>query len=79
MSRVDTRALQSGMVRMRFRLHPDQYDNVRAALDVARAQTGTEFDHVALDAICTAFLTTHAGSPPNGAPRPLRRSNDRDH
>ena len=55
---VDTRALRSGKVRMRFRLHTDQAENVRAALDIARADLGTEFDHVALDAICTAFLAT---------------------
>src|SRR5688572_12761515 len=31
--KVDTRSLRSGKIRMRFRLYPEQHENIRFALD----------------------------------------------
>jgi hypothetical protein len=42
---------------MRFRLHPDQNENVRLALDTMKAEIGTVYDDVALDALATFFLS----------------------
>lgn len=38
-----------------FKLHADQKEMVEAALDLAKHQVGTEFDAVALEAICMDF------------------------
>ncbi len=59
---VDTRTLGSGKVRLRFRLHPDQFENVRAALDAVKQSLGTVHDETALDALATLYLSTQAGS-----------------
>ena len=45
--------------RFRFTsVHPDQAETILAALAVARRDANTEFDVVALDAICLSFLAT---------------------
>lgn len=41
---------------MTFKLHEDQKATVREALDKCKHETGTEFDNVALEAICLDFL-----------------------
>ncbi len=41
---------------MTFKLHADQKATVREALDKAKHETGSEFDAVALEAICIDFL-----------------------
>lgn len=46
--------------RLRFTsVHPDQAETIFAALELARREAGTEFDTVALDAICQHFLATY--------------------
>lgn len=40
-----------------FKLHKNQYTNVRKALDLAKEVGKTEHDTVALDYLCTAFMT----------------------
>lgn len=45
----------------RFRFHgvaPDQAESILAALQHARAEFGTDFDTVALDAICMHYLAS---------------------
>lgn len=41
---------------MTFKLHEDQKATVREALDKCKHETGTEFDNVALEAICLDYL-----------------------
>ena len=41
-----------------FSIHPDQAETILQALAVARETSNTEFDVVALDAICQHFLAT---------------------
>ena len=41
---------------MTFKLHEDQKETVRAALDKVKHETGTEFDSVALETLCLDFL-----------------------
>ena len=41
---------------MTFKLHQDQKDTIREALDKAKHETGTEFDAVALEAMALDFL-----------------------
>lgn len=42
---------------MTFKLHTDQKATVREALDKCKAETGTEFDSVALEHICLDYLS----------------------
>jgi hypothetical protein len=51
------------MVRINFKLHPDQAENVRAALDVAESMVGSDKkpSH-ALDLICSDFMAGVAGT-----------------
>lgn len=39
-----------------FKVHTDQKETVRSALDKAKAEVNTEFDTVALESICVAYL-----------------------
>ena len=40
-------------------VHPDQLFIYQKAFELARKDTGSEFDAVALDAICQHFLATY--------------------
>ena len=45
--------------RMRiYSLHDDQIEVIRAALEIARKQSGTDYDGVALTDICVGYLTS---------------------
>jgi len=46
----------SDITTITFKLHKDQKDTVRAALDKAKHQTGSDVDTVALEAICMDYL-----------------------
>jgi hypothetical protein len=46
----------SDVTTMTFKLHEDQKEQVRMALDKAKADLNTEVDTVALEGICTSFL-----------------------
>ena len=46
----------SDVTTMTFKLHEDQKEQVRMALDKAKAELNTEVDTVALEGICTSFL-----------------------
>lgn len=48
--------LTSNVTTMTFKLHLDQKEIVRNALDKAKADLSTEVDTVALEGICTAYL-----------------------
>jgi hypothetical protein len=58
--KVDKRFSEArGKYRLRFHsVAPDHAENILAALGHARRELGTEFDSVALDGICTHYLTT---------------------
>lgn len=43
-------------VKLTFKLHPDQAEIVHFALEKAQLDAGTEYDSVALDAICQSYL-----------------------
>ncbi len=63
--RVDKRFTErSGKWRLRFySVAPDHLEVVLAALQAAREEIGTEYDSVALDAICVEFLASRLGKP----------------
>lgn len=65
--RVDIRETKrSGKFRLRFyAVAPDHLEVILTALEAAREELGTNFDSVALDAICTHFLASHCGAPKN--------------
>jgi hypothetical protein len=58
--RVDLRTMKrTGKTRLRFyNVYPDQLETVQTALRIARRESGTEHDTVALESICIHFLTT---------------------
>lgn len=60
--RVNIRCNQSrGTARLRFtNVHPDQQQTILSALALARSEAGTDYDAVALDAICQHFLATYS-------------------
>jgi hypothetical protein len=48
--------------RLRFNaVHQDQMATIQQALEDARAELGTEYDTVALEAICLSYLATSVG------------------
>ncbi len=48
-----------GYSRLRFlHIYPDQVETILIALSCAREELGTEYDSVALDAICMLYLAT---------------------
>ncbi len=62
---VDVRTNRhTGKSRLRFYgIAADHLEVIQYALKVAREGLGTEYDSVALDAICQSFLGTHPGKP----------------
>lgn len=57
--RMHARKCKDGSYRLRiYHAHKDQIETIQLALKLARSALGTEFDSVALDAICTNFLST---------------------
>lgn len=46
----------STVTTLTFKVHADQKETVRTALDKAKEELDTEYDTVALEGICTAFL-----------------------
>lgn len=65
---VDTTQPTSTVKTMSFKLHSDQQETVKEALAKAKGEFGTEVDTVALDAICTGYLTgsVSAAAPSGG-------------
>lgn len=61
-TRVDTRFLKNGMVRLRFRLSPDQLEIVDFAISKALDITGYRSEAAALDIIFLDYLSGHPGS-----------------
>lgn len=59
--RVDIRVMKrTGKARLRFYdVYPGHLEMVLAALEMAREDSGTHSDTVALDAICTHFLVSY--------------------
>lgn len=51
-----------------FKLHPDQKDTVKAALDVAKQNFTTEFDNVALENMSLAYVASQTGAPTEQGP-----------
>ena len=64
-----TRGSKSGKTqRMRvYSLHEDQIEVIKAALEIARGQSETEYDSVALTNICVAYLSG-GGHPASASP-----------
>lgn len=54
-------------VRMAFKLHPDQAENVKAALAIAESMSGSDKPGNQLDLICSDFLASAVGSGVEGA------------
>lgn len=50
-------AAKKTVTTMTFKVHPDQKDTVKAALEKAKHETGTTVDTVALEHICLDFLS----------------------
>ena len=59
--KVDIRTCnRNGKARLRFYdVAPDHLEMIKQALQVAREQTGSEHDTVALEAICMHFLSSN--------------------
>jgi hypothetical protein len=53
---VEDDKVTSTVQNMTFKVHTDQKETIRTALDKAKADLTTEYDTVALEGICTAFL-----------------------
>ena len=55
--RMNTRRCRDGSHRLRFyHAHEDQIQTLQLALGRVRSELGTEFDLVALEAICMGYL-----------------------
>lgn len=57
----------SDSVTVKFKLHVDQNEAVQTALAKAKGELTTEFDNVALSAICTGYLSNASGAVPAGS------------
>lgn len=71
--RVDVRRTErTGKSRLRFYgVADDQLEIIRTALSLARSEFGTEFDSVALDAICVSYLATARSALPATHQQPV--------
>jgi hypothetical protein len=58
----------SGVTTITFKVHPDQKETIKEAVEQAMEDADTEFKGVALEAICMNFL---AGGSTKEAPKPL--------
>lgn len=47
----------SSLSTMTFKVHADQKENIKSAVEKAKGEASTEFDSVALDAICLNYLS----------------------
>ena len=61
-TRVDTRALKNGLIRLRFRLSPTGLKAVETAIDKALSETGYPSEAAALDVVCMEFQSGHPDS-----------------
>lgn len=50
-------AEQAKITTLTFRVHPDQKETIKAAVEKARSEASTEYDGVALEAICMGYLS----------------------
>jgi hypothetical protein len=54
---MNTRKCKDGSYRLRFyHVHEDQIETIQLALERARSEGESDFDVVALDRICVAYL-----------------------
>jgi hypothetical protein len=53
----ETSAAPHGKRALKLWLHPDQYENVRTALDLVKCEARTDYDAVALDYLATFYLS----------------------
>lgn len=53
----------SDTVTLKFKVHVDQNQSIQTALAKAKGELTTEFDNVALSAICTGYLSNASGVP----------------
>jgi hypothetical protein len=60
-SAFDEKETMNNTVYKTFKLHPDQKEMVEAALDYAKAKSGTKSDTVALEYICQEVMGTGIG------------------
>jgi hypothetical protein len=51
----------TNQVTLKFKVHQDQADAVQSALAKAKGELQTEFDNVAIAAICTGYLANASG------------------
>jgi len=55
---MNIRKCKDGSYRLRFyHVHADQIETIQPALEGARRELGTEFDAVALEALCMNYLS----------------------
>lgn len=54
---TDKTKTTSDVTTMTFKVHPDQKEIIRTALDDVKAKVNTEFDTVALQNLCTGYLS----------------------
>jgi hypothetical protein len=66
--RMNIRKCKDGSYCLRFyHAHEDQIETIQLALDHARLEGGSDFDTVALDRICMAYLSTFPHHPAKDA------------
>jgi hypothetical protein len=71
---MNLRKCKDGSHRLRiYHAHEDQIETIQLALDHARSELGTEFDSVALDAICTNYLSGGSVTKPSSVVDVLKR------
>ena len=62
--RMNIRKCQDESFRIRiYHLHEDQLETIQIALEKARLEGGSDFDSVALERICMAYLSFGAALP----------------
>ena len=57
--RMETRKCKDGSYRLRLNhAHQDQIESIQLALKIAREESGSDFDAVAIDGICNWYLAS---------------------
>ena len=57
-----------------FKVHQDQKDSIKQAVDKAKGEAGTEFDGVALEAICLSYLAGSSKTKPSGLKSTMKKA-----
>lgn len=74
LKKSDTVPTKDTITSMAFKVHPDQKETIRAAVDKAKGEADTQYDAVALEAICLGYMAGSAAVKPPSLKSMIQKS-----